>query len=312
MIKTASPVFGQLAALADPTRSRMLLLLEQQPLSVGEVCAVLQLPQSTASRHLKILVDEGWASARAEGASRLYRLARLKASSRRIWETVRAEVESSAGVEQDRQRLSSVLEVRRDKSAEFFSAAAGEWDRMRSELFGSNADVSPLLALLDAAMVIGDLGCGTGQIARTLAPFVRQVIGVDSSAAMLKTAQRRATSNTQLRQGRLEALPIADVELDVALLFLVLHYVVEPTRALSEAARVLKPGGILLLVDMMPHDREELQETMGHVWPGFSAEQINEWLSAAGLARIRHISLPVDARAKGPALFVAKAFKPAE
>jgi SAM-dependent methyltransferase len=239
-------------------------------------------------------------------------LAKLKAASRRIWDTVRAEVEATPAVEQDRQRLLSVLEVRRDRSVQFFSAAAGDWDRMRSELFGSNADMLPLLALLDERMVVGDLGCGTGQIARILSPFVKQVIGIDSSAAMLRAAQRRAPSNTQLRQGLLEALPIGDAELDVALLFLVLHYVVEPARALSEAARVLKPGGHLLLIDMKPHDREELRETMGHVWLGFSAEHINEWLNAAGLTRIRHISLPVDARAKGPALFVARASKPSE
>src|SRR5687768_18524558 len=105
MIKTASPVFGQLAALADPTRSRMLLLLEQQPLNVGEVCSVMQLPQSTASRHLKVLVDEGWATARAEGASRLYRIAKLEPTSRQIWETVRSEVEATAPSQQDQRQI---------------------------------------------------------------------------------------------------------------------------------------------------------------------------------------------------------------
>ena len=307
MIKTASPVFGQLAALADPTRSRMLLLLEQQPLSVGEVCTVLQLPQSTVSRHLKILVDEGWAAARAEGASRLYRIANLRASSRHIWNTVRSEVSSTAAAEQDQQRLTAVLEVRREKATAFFSAAASDWDRMRSGLFGSNADVLPLLALLNADLIVGDLGCGTGQITRTLSPFVGRVIGVDASEAMLQAAQQRATDNMDLRHGRLEELPIADGELDAALLFLVLHYVVEPARALADAARALKPGGVLIVVDMMPHDREELRETMGHVWPGFSADQMNEWLNGVGFTRVRHIPLQVDARAKGPALFVTRA-----
>src|SRR5688572_14839956 len=189
MIKTATPVFGQLAALADPTRSRMLLLLEQQPLSVGEVCAVLQLPQSTVSRHLKVLVDEGWATARAEGASRLYRTANLKAPSRHIWDTVRSEVLNTPASEQDRQRLLAVLEVRREKATAFFSSAAGDWDRMRVELFGSNADVLPLVALLDENLVVGDLGCGTGQLARALSPFVQRVVGVDASQPMLEAAQ---------------------------------------------------------------------------------------------------------------------------
>jgi ArsR family transcriptional regulator len=129
---------------------------------------------------------------------------------------------------------------------------------------------------------------------------------------MLEAAQQRSAGNIEFRAGRLEELPIADGELDVALLFLVLHYVVEPARALSEAARVLKPGGTLLVVDMMPHDREELRETMGHVWAGFSTDQMNQWLKSADFARIRHIPLPVDARAKGPALFATRGTKPTE
>lgn len=310
MIKTATPVFGQLAALADPTRSRMLLLLEQHALSVGEVCSVMQLPQSTVSRHLKVLVDEGWATARSEGASRLYRVGALKASARRIWDTVKAEVSATPSSQQDVQRLAAVLEVRRDRSAAFFSAAAGDWERMRQELFGGSAELLPLLALLDPELVIGDLGCGTGQISRSLAPFVRRVIGVDASAAMLEAARTRAPANVELREGQLEQLPLADGEVDCALLFLVLHYVVEPGVALQEAARVLKPGGRVLVVDMMPHDREEMREEMGHLWLGFSSEQMHEWLAAAGFERVQLLPLPVDARARGPALFAARATKP--
>lgn len=307
MIKTASPVFGQLAALADSTRSRMLLLLEKQPLSVGEVCSVMHLPQSTASRHLKVLVDEGWALARAEGASRLYRLARLSDAARQIWQTVRVEVAETTAGRQDMQRLTAVLELRRDKSAAFFSAAASDWERVRLDLFGFNSELLPLLALLDSDLVIGDLGCGTGQVARTLAPFVKLVIGVDSSKAMLEAARERTPENVELREGELERLPVAAGEIDVALLFLVLHYVVDPARVLKEAARGLKAGGSLLLVDMMPHDREDMRETMGHVWPGFAAEQMAHWLKDAGFGRPQHIPLPVDARAKGPALFATRA-----
>jgi ArsR family transcriptional regulator len=286
----------------------MLLLLEQQALSVGEVCAVMQLPQSTASRHLKVLVDEGWASARADGASRLYRIAPLADSSKSIWETVRAEVRNTVASLQDQHRVGAVLAGRREKSAAFFSAAAGDWERMRVDLYGHNAELPPLLALLDAEWVVGDLGCGTGQISRTLAPFVKRVIGVDASRAMLQAAEG-AGGGVELREGQLEALPIADSEIDVALLFLVLHYVVDPAAVLQEAARALSTGGRLLLVDMMPHEDEELRETMGHVWPGFSSEQVEQWLTAAGFARIQHISLPVDARAKGPALFATRAYK---
>jgi ubiquinone/menaquinone biosynthesis C-methylase UbiE len=309
MIKTASPVFGQLAALADPTRCRMLLLLEDHALSVGEVCSVLQLPQSTVSRHLKVLVDEGWATARSEGASRLYRIAQLRSSPRQIWDTVKSEVAGTPAGHQDRQRLGAVLAARRDRSAAFFSAAAGDWERMRQELFGSTAELLPLLALLDPGLTVADLGCGTGQISRTLAPFVRRIIGVDASEAMLEAARPRVPSNVELRAGQLEQLPIADGEVDCALLLLVLHYVVDPGAVLEEAARVLRPAGRLVIVDMMPHDREEMQETMGHLWPGFSNEQVTEWLTAAGFGGVQVLPLSVDARAKGPALFAARATK---
>lgn len=242
----------------------------------------------------------------------MYRHAPLSAASRSIWEAVRSEVAVTPAGQQDRQRLRAVLEARRTKASAFFSASANDWDRVRRELFGSNAELLPLLALCDAQWVVGDLGCGTGNIARVLAPFVKRVIGVDSSAAMLAMARSRVPDGVDWREGQLEALPIADHTLDVALLFLVLHYVIDPARVLSEAARCLKPGGRLVMVDMMPHDREDLQESMGHVWPGFSTEQINGWLSAAGFGRVQHIALPVDARAKGPALFTVRALKPTE
>ncbi len=308
-MKTATPVFGQLAALADPTRSRILLLLEQHALSVGEVCSVMQLPQSTVSRHLKVLVDEGWATARSEGASRVYRLAQLRPAARQIWDPVKTEVGNTPAGQQDRQRLTAVLAARRDRSAAFFSAAAGDWERVRSELFGSAAEVLPLLALLEPDLVVADLGCGTGQISRTLAPFVRRVIGVDASDAMLEAARERVPGNVDLRTGQLEHLPLTDDEADCALLLLVLHYVVDPPAVLAEAARVLKPGGRLLVVDMLPHDREELQETMGHLWLGFSNEQMNTWLQTAGFGATQLLPLPVDARARGPALFAARATK---
>lgn len=308
-MKTATPVFGQLAALADPTRSRILLLLEQHALSVSEICSVMQLPQSTVSRHLKVLLDEGWAAARSEGASRVYRLPQLRPAPRRIWDTVKAEVSATAAGQQDRQRLAAVLEARRDRSAAFFSAAAADWERVRHELFGTSAELLPLLALLEPDLVVADLGCGTAQISRILAPFVRRVIGVDASAAMLEAARPRVPSNVELRAGQLEQLPIGDGEADCAMLLLVLHYVVDPGMVLAEAARVLKPGGRLLVVDMMPHDREELQDSMGHLWLGFSIEQTQAWLQAAGFGALQVLPLPVDARARGPALFAARATK---
>ena len=309
MIQAAPNLFDRLTALADPTRSRMLFLLEKHELTVSELSAVLQLPQSTTSRHLKTLGDEGWVVSRSEGTRRLYTMApaRLDAPGRRIWGAVREQLAESPLVAQDQGRLGSVLAARRSKAEEFFSTASGQWDRVRAELFGDRADLVALLALLDERWAVGDLGCGTGQLSATLAPFVRQVVAVDASSEMLDAARRRreGRANVATRLGELEALPLDDEELDVAVLSLVLHYVPDPSRALGEAARVVRPGGQVLVVDMLPHAREEYRQTMGHVWQGFTAAQMTEWMSAAGLSRVRVLPLPADPQARGPTLFVA-------
>jgi ubiquinone/menaquinone biosynthesis C-methylase UbiE len=308
-------IFDRMSALADTTRSRLLLVLERHELTVGELCQVLQLPQSTISRHLKLLGDEGWVSARAEGTSRRYRMPadRIDAGARQLWQLVRGEVSSLAASAQDAERLRSVLAQRGTRSREFFSSAAGEWDRLRAELFGRRADLLALLGLLDEAWTVGDLGCGTGQVAQSLAPFVRRVVAVDSSAAMLDAARVRlgGLPNVETRAGELESLPVADGELDAAIAFLVLHYVAEPAEALAEAARALRPGGRLLVVDMMPHEREEYRQAMGHLWQGFDAERLQRWTADAGLAGFRYVPLPPDPAAKGPTLFAASARKSA-
>jgi ArsR family transcriptional regulator len=301
-------VLDRLGALADEIRSRILLLLDRHELAVGELCSVLQLPQSTVSRHLKVLGDGGWVVARAEGPSRRYTLApQLEPEARRLWQVVRSQLADGPAAAQDAERLRSVLAERRTRSQEFFSASAAQWDALRAELFGQRADLLALPGLLDEDWTVGDLGCGTGQVAAALAPFVRGVIAVDQSRAMLAAARVRlkGMDNVELRSGDLEELPIEDRALDAAVLLLVLHYVVDPPRALAEARRVLKPGGRLLVMDMTPHAREEYRQTMGHVWQGFDAEQIGAWAAEAGLERVRYRSLPPDAQAKGPGLFAA-------
>src|SRR5712692_10366086 len=246
--RTGAPaILDQLSSLADTTRSRLLLLLDRHELTVSELCTIMQLPQSTVSRHLKALVDHGWIAARVEGTSHLYAMTPEggSKSSRRLWQIVREQVESNPAALQDQRRLRAALAERRTKSQEFFASSAGQWDRLRDELFGDRSHLAALAAFADPNWTVGDLGCGTGQVSAAVAPFVARVIGVDGSAAMLQAAKRRLQvfGNVDLRRGELESLPIDDGRLDAATLMLVLHHVAEPEKALAEVARVLKPEG---------------------------------------------------------------------
>src|SRR5688572_28333189 len=265
-------ILDHLSSLADTSRSRTLLLLDRRELTVTQLCGVLQLPQSTVSRHLKALADAGWVASRAEGTSNVYTMTRdLDAAARRLWSLVRDQIAGTPAAAQDQRRLQAALTERRSKSQEFFSSAAGQWDRMREELFGDRFHLTALAALLDPHWVVGDLGCGTGAVTAALAPFVARVVAVDASAAMLQAARKRVhgAGNVDLRRGELEALPIDDGRLDAATVMLVLHHVPEPAGALAEVARVLKPGGRVVIVDMLPHDRETYRHQMGHLWLGF-------------------------------------------
>jgi SAM-dependent methyltransferase len=308
-----APILDHMTALSDPTRCRMLMILERHELTVSELCAVLQMPQSTVSRHLKTLSDDDWVASRRDGTSRFYSMPvdDLDSGAKRLWPLIREQVASTTGAGQDDRRLRGVLTRRRAKSQEFFATAAGGWDHLRGELFGDEFFLWAVLGLIDPTLVVGDLGCGTGQLTETVAPYVRRVISVDGSTDMLEAARHRlgAAKNVELRQGELEGLPIDSGELDVAMLSLVLHYSPSPARALSEVGRVVRKGGRVLVVDMLPHDRQEYQQQMGHVWLGFSDKQITRFLTGAGFGEVRIRMLPADPDAKGPALFAAIAVK---
>ncbi len=306
-------IVNRLQALADTTRNRLLLSLERQELTVSELCEALQLPQSTVSRHLKVLADDGWVISRADGASRLYRLPLndLDPAARKLWLVVRDQVEDSPAARRDAERLRAVLADRRARSEEFFATTAGQWDRLRHELFGSRTELLPLLGLLDPAATVADLGCGTGHLTQALAPFVARVIAVDGSAAMLRVARARLADqpNVDVRRGDLESLPLEDGEADLAILALVLPYLADPGAAIAEAARALGHEGRLLVTDLMPHERAEYRQTLGHLWQGVSEAQLAGWCEAAGLRLGVYRPVPLDPAARGPTLFTAVAYR---
>jgi len=304
-------VFDRLAALADPIRCRLLLALERQELTVTELKSALQLPQSTVSRHLKVLVDDGWLVIRENGTSNWYRMAayELDPGAEQLWSAVREQASATAAARRDAERIRTVVAARHARSQEFFATTAGQWDRLRVELFGAGLEWMALGGLLDPDAVVADLGTGTGQLAAALAPLVRRVIAVDESAAMIKAARERlrTTPNVDLRSGTLEALPIESGSLDLAFVVLVLHHVSDPARSVDETFRALTPGGRLVIVDMMVHERSEYRDLMGHQWLGFDRDTVARWCADAGFERFAYRPLPPEHDAKGPLLFVATA-----
>lgn len=304
-------IFDRLGVLGDEVRSRILLLLEQGELTVSEIQSVLQIPQPTVSRHLKVLAEDGWVVSRSEGTFRPYRLADLDSSAEALWSLVREEVRDGPPALRDRERARAVRAERRERSREFFASQAGRWDQLRNELFGDRSEWLPLLGLLSPEWTVADLGVGTGHFSALVAPVVSRVVGVDASDEMLETAGRRLEGyeNVELRRGDLESLPVEDGTVDFAVMLFVLHYVVEPVEALSEAHRILRPGGRLVVVDMREHDRDGYREEMGHLWAGFSPEQMQVWMDEAGLEDRHHRRLSPDPSAEGPLLFAASAVR---
>ena len=303
-----------LATLGDLARVRVLRLLDGRELSVGEIARAMQLPQSTVSRHLKALLDSGWVTKRSEGTASLYRMAgdELEPGARDLWTLTRTQLGEVATTSEDDARLEAVLSERRTDSKAFFGRIGGEWDKLRRDLFGESFTSEALLDLLDPEWAVADIGCGTGNAAEMIAPVVRKVIAIDREPAMLDAARQRLRSlkNVEFRQGDVHELPIKSGEVDVAMSFLVLVYVKQPSTAVMELARIIRPGGVVMIVDLVPHDRESYRATMGHVHLGFDEKQVKLWARAASLKDVRYRRLRPDTSSKGPGLFVATMRKP--
>lgn len=301
-----------LAALAEPTRLRVLRVLDGHELSVGELAQVVQLPQSTVSRHLKVLADSGWLVRRSEGTATLYRVIfdELDQSARSLWIAVRDEFGRRPEVNEGREdtrRLKAVLAARRTDSQTFFGRVAGEWDALRGSLFGDRFTGEALLALLPRDAVVADIGCGTGNIAEQVSAWVSRVIAVDSSEPMLDAARRRLGDRTNIDfvHATGESLPLAAASVDIAIAALVLHHVEVPATLLREMARITRPGGRVMLIDMLDHNREDFRRVMGHKHLGFSRKTIETILHDTGLSPATFRELSREVEAKGPGLFVA-------
>lgn len=290
-----------LRALADPTRLALARLLAEGAFTVGELQEALDLGQSTASRHLKILADAGLLACRREGRLAFYE---WPAGLPPALEGLQRWVQEYAPVldDQTRRRLHEIFEGRARRTRRFFEGPAAEALALgkgseRSAIGGVDA-TAQILEHLPRGGTIVDLGTGAGSLLGLLSRRGKQVIGVDASPRMLEAAARRVRDgglgNVDLRLGTLEHLPLREHEADAAIAHLVLHHAARPEVVLAEAGRVLKPGGTLVIADFLPHDREWMREELADQWLGFDPQAMGRMLEAAGFQAVVVTSLPVD------------------
>jgi ubiquinone/menaquinone biosynthesis C-methylase UbiE len=305
--------------LADPTRVRILRLLEQEELIVGELMDILGMAQSRVSRHLAVLREAGLLSDRRDGTFVAYRLVLPESGPwRDAWALSRKNLENDPTSDRDDTLLRRTLAARRsNRGRNFFDSVGPEWDALR-QVFGDELlRARATTALVRPGLRVADIGTGTGILALELAGLGLNVIAIDRSEAMLDAARRKwdavagVNSGTiEFRAGNAHDLPLEAESLDAAFAHMVLHSIEEPERAIHEMARIVRPGGQVILVDFMPHDHEWMKQELGLVWLGFEPDAVRGWLEDAGLETSRiHLQEP-DAKRDIPASFVAAARKP--
>lgn len=309
----ATSLLERLGGLHDASRLRLLVLLDQYELAVGELAAAIQSPQSTVSRHLKRLIDTGWVQRRSVGPQSLYRMssAELEPSAKQLWDIAAEVLHDDSSHAEDLRRVAEIVDQRHVDSRTFFGSVGGNWTDLRATLFGDTITHAWLPAMLDPQWIVADLGCGTGQSAAALAPWVTRIEAIDREPAMLEAARIRLEghANVTFHQAEMNALPLPNNSVDLALISLVLHHVESPAEVVIEAARVLRPGGRLVIIDMVQHDRSEYRDTMGHLHLGFTTTIVQSWTAAAELDKSCVSLLRPDPEAQGPGLFAATARK---
>ncbi|MES2906388.1 MAG: metalloregulator ArsR/SmtB family transcription factor [Pseudomonadota bacterium] len=282
-------VLGILRAAGEATRLRLLALLAEADLTVSDLTEILNQSQPRISRHLKLLHDAGLIERHREGSYIYYSLPNAGEAAKLLKSLLRSLDGSDVQLVHDRERLEKARVVREGKAQAYFADVAKEWESIRA-LHVSEEDVEAAISQLIGTRQFEshlDIGTGTGRLLELFAKNTQRSVGIDISHAMLSVARANLSKSPhrhlQLRPGDVYALPYAPSSFDLVTLHQVLHYLEEPARALGEAARVLKAGGQLLIVDFAPHDNESLREKFAHRRLGFSHDEMRTLLSGAGL-----------------------------
>lgn len=288
------PLAEMFQAVSDPTRVRILALLARMELSVGELAQLLGQSQPRVSRHVRILADAGIVDRRKEGSWVFLAIAD-PSRTEPLLALVNAwtDEQSSAVFDEDSERLDAVRADRAQAAERYFEAQAPVWDSIRS-LHVAETEVERAIDRALGRRGLGtlvDIGTGTGRMIELFGPRASEAIGIDRSSEMLRLARVKLESagvRSSLRQGDMYALPLAGGSADCVIIHQVLHYAHAPADAIAEAARVLAPGGTLLVVDFAAHDREELRARDAHLRLGFADEVMTGWFASAGL-EVDHI-----------------------
>jgi len=282
------PIVKILRVVADPNRLRILLLLRIEELSVAELQEILVMGQSTLSTHLSQLKQAGIVEDRRTGKNNLYRLCPADGS---LLEEVLANAEREISeVSADQAEMRRVLKRRQDKMRAFFDSVAGRLGRdyVPGKSWKSLAEA--LLRLMPP-VVVADLGAGEGAFSLMLAQRAKRVIAVDTSAKMIEVgreqAARNGVTNLEFRLGDMEEIPIASAEVEIAFFSQSLHHALHPVRAIQEAARILAPGGRIVVLDLARHRFEEARELYADEWLGFTESELESMLAAAGFTAIQ-------------------------
>ena len=282
------PIVKILRVVADPNRLRILLLLRGEELSVAELQEILVMGQSTLSTHLSQLKQAGIVEDRRTGKNNLYRLCPADGS---LLEEVLANAEREISeVSADQAEMRRVLKRRQDKMRAFFDSVAGRLGRdyVPGKSWKSLAEA--LLRLMPP-VVVADLGAGEGAFSLMLAQRAKRVIAVDTSAKMIEVgreqAARNGVTNLEFRLGDMEEIPIASAEVEIAFFSQSLHHALHPVRAIQEAARILAPGGRIVVLDLARHRFEEARELYADEWLGFTESELESMLAAAGFTAIQ-------------------------